>query len=210
MKTEKLLFGMSLLFTLIAMAGCEKESEELPTCQNDQLLFDFTIQLSNYIDELISFHRERNPSFYYMYMDDVAKLNLEDKIVYYESIGEGYQPSFSSLWDGSEERVYTTEYVLSLNSVLDTMDASLRKHLLSVAIDKHRKKFGVEYVTPFQARRSGILLILSILQYENAYTVLDKICGYCSKYNLDDPIELSVNNNFNKFLIKEVSRYLSK
>ncbi|GEM_PF-5259912 len=37
MKTEKLLFGMSLLFTLIAMAGCEKESEELPTCQNDQL-----------------------------------------------------------------------------------------------------------------------------------------------------------------------------
>lgn len=39
MKTEKLLFGMSLLFTLIAMAGCEKESEELPTCQNDQFVF---------------------------------------------------------------------------------------------------------------------------------------------------------------------------
>lgn len=189
--------------------SCEQISDKSPTCNNDKLLSDFTIQLSNYFDQLICLECENSLPVSYGYWDDIAELNSgEAKIAYYESMNAGYLPGYSSLFDKEEVRVYTTEYVLSLDSVLETMDSSLRYHLLSVAVDKHGKKFGVEDTTPFNARRSGILLILSVLQYENAYAVLDKICGYCSKYNLNDPVALSGNEGFNKFLMDEVSNYL--
>jgi len=41
------------IYTVIFMflfVGCEMESENLPTCHNDQLLFDFTTELSTYLD----------------------------------------------------------------------------------------------------------------------------------------------------------------
>ncbi len=200
------------IYTVIFMflfVGCEMESENLPTCHNDQLLFDFTTELSTYLDDNISFMCENIPKRL-CYRDDIIKLELEEKIAYYESLKGGYLPGFSSMWDYYEDQVYTTEYILSLHSELDKMDSRMRRDLLSMAVNKHRNKFGVEYTAPVDARKSGILLILSILQYENASIVLDRICGYCTKYNLIDPFDLPVDEDFNQFLIREASSYLSE
>ncbi|RNC65414.1 hypothetical protein PSM36_1919 [Proteiniphilum saccharofermentans] len=202
------------IYTVIFMflfVGCEMDSEDLPTCHNDQLLFDFTTELSTYLDDHFSFMCENIPLTQRCYRDDFIKLELEEKIAYYEPIGNGgYQPSYMSYPDYTDEEISAIEYVFSLHSELDKMDSRLRRDLLSMAVGKHRKKFGQEYTAPVNARKSGIVLILSILQYENASEVLDRICGYCTKYNLIDPFELTHNEEFNQFLIKEVSSYLSK
>lgn len=208
MKYLQYIYAVAFIFFPLS---CEQESDKPLTCNDGRLLSDFTIQLSNYFDQLIGPENNSSLAVSYGYWDDITRQNSgEKKITYYESLNAGYLPNYSSIFDKEEVRVYTTEYVLSLDSVLKTMDSSLREHLLSVAIDKHRKKFGVKDTTPFNARRSGILLILSVLQHENAHAVLDKICGYCSKYNLNDPVALSANEGFNKFLMDEVSDYLSE
>ncbi len=205
--SAKYIYIVTFMFLIFS---CGHEADELPSCDNDKLLYGFRDSLSSYFDRLIYPESQISISISHGYWDNIAKLNSgEEKIAYYETMNAGYQPGYSSLFDFEEVKIYTYEYVLSLDSILATMNPPLRKHLLSVAIDKHRRKFGVDYTTPFDARLSGILLVLSVLQYEKAQPTLDRICGYCSQHNLNDPMALASNDDFNDFLINEVSGYLT-
>jgi len=198
--------------------SCEKTAT-VNECSDGRLVTSFTDTLSSYFENL-----EFVDYYVYSYQwDSVSQWIVNGKIITkYELMDfgyNGYHPSIPlSMYylnhiNLSSGLVSLTEFRLSCDYLSDSSNLALLRNLLSIAIDKHQQRYAYEFSSfnePLMTRRSGLLLILSILQQLQANTELDEICRYCSTFETVDIFILANNERFNEFIIKTVKKYLNR
>jgi hypothetical protein len=111
------------------------------------------------------------------YRDDgqVFEGDLFDTFTTFDKLAEfydrsmlDYQFGYSSFWDpfGGDAVYPAIEYALGQECFRDDCSTEVRKLILRMALDKHKRKIGRPYLLSFNSRRTGMLLKSVILLKE--------------------------------------------
>lgn len=87
----------------------------------------------------------------------------KELISYYKTLPPYFQPGYSSLRNDNEYVFARVEYLLAQECFQDDCSSETRRDVLETVLDMQKHKYGVEYIAPFFARRTGIFLISTIL-----------------------------------------------